>query len=52
MGGVDILGISKRRFVAHDGEMANNEKTPMNWHFSLYSWGFKVVAGTGVEPVT
>ena len=27
-------------------------KTPLKWHNRLILWGFGVVAGTGVEPVT
>ena len=37
---VDISGISNRRFMAHGGGWPKHEKTPANWHFSLYLLGF------------
>ena len=36
---VDILGISKRRFVAQGGGWPEYEKSPANWHFGLYLRG-------------
>lgn len=38
-GCADISGISKRRFMAHGGEMPEHEKSPSNWHFGLYLRG-------------